>query len=83
MRSPAAARIILNLPELARLAKHQPIVFKLAGMAVEVAIDDRVTPRLLIGQMLDLLQSGEPSALIDPPEAREFLRNRRHGKPGK
>jgi hypothetical protein len=82
MKSTAAARIEFNLAEVARLAQHQPIIYQLAGLSIEVSLQPNITPRLLIGAMLDLL-NGETVTPGDPPQAREFLPNRRHGKPGK
>ena len=77
----ATARIILNLAEIAQLARQEPITFWFSGLRVEVALQRGLTPRLLIGQMMDLLANGARNDdgvnPVDPPEAREFLPNKR------
>ena len=67
-------RIVLNLAELVSLTKQRPVSFRVGGQSLELELQPGITPKLLIGAMLDLLdgdrwQSDPP----DPPEAREFL----------
>lgn len=76
-------RIVLNLPELERLARHRSIPYKIGNTSIELSLESDITPRLLIGVMLDVLNGRQDTSPGDPPEAREFLPRRRHGRPGK
>ena len=64
-------RIILNVPELVALVQQRPLNYQVVGQRLELRLQPNVTPKLLIGAMLDLLDGGTWAP--DPPEAREFL----------
>lgn len=72
--SPAVSEIVLNLQEIARLAEHQPpIAYKIGDNPIRVRFQPDITPRLIIGAMLDLINGKEAQHGGDPPEAAEFL----------
>lgn len=81
MTALAKSRIILNLPEIAALVRQQPIDLKIGNQPIEISLQPGISPTVLIGLMIDLLGGGKfYDYLCDPPEAVEFLRQKRPRK---